>query len=75
MPIVIPIEEAKGLPDTQTEFDLTIGKLDNILSKMVSWGKNHEFITIYNKQTIKHHAEDMILAGRNILKNMGEKEI
>lgn len=69
------IEEIQGLPDTQMEFDVTIGKLDNLLSKMVSWGKKHEFINVYDRQTLKHHAEDMILAGRNILKNMGEKEI
>ena len=57
----------------QHEFDNVIGVLDNILSKMVLWSKNRH-IESENKQTLKHHAEDMILAGRKILKELGYPE-
>lgn len=61
---------------TQSDFDLMIGRLDRILSEMVGEGKavpltfgQYDPINI---QTLKHHAEDMILAGRKILKDIGD---
>lgn len=73
------------LNDYQDDFNLTIGRLDHTLSKMVMYGHRYgiskeEFSDLIrgddsaNRQTIKHHAEDMILAGRKILKDLGEKE-
>ena len=56
---------------SQIEFDLTIGRLDRVLSKLVMWGRDKE-LDQPNKQTLKHHAEDMIAAGNNILKNLGK---
>lgn len=70
----------------QQDFDMTIGRLDRILSKMVGWGrdvKNYNRplddenstsicpVDNANQQTLKHHAEDMILAGQKILKDLG----
>src|ERR1044072_7074010 len=52
----------------QREFDLTIGQLDRCLSFMI--GAIREADTA-NRQTLKHHAEDMILAGLKILKDLG----
>jgi hypothetical protein len=57
--------------NTQEEFDLVIGRLDYCLSHMVMWGKDKS-LRQYNKQTLKHHAEDMIAAGDNILTNLGD---
>lgn len=47
------------------------GKLDRCISEMI-WLSEHpkDEITI---QTIKHHAEDMILAGKDILQTLGYK--
>jgi hypothetical protein len=57
----------------QDDFDNTIGKLDRVLSKMVLWGKDKN-VDLPNKQTLKHHAEDMIAAGQKILKDLGDIE-
>lgn len=54
----------------QSDFNLTIGTLDEVLSKMVIWG-GLESIELHNRQTLKHHAEDMIAAGQKILKELG----
>lgn len=64
----------RGRADTQTDFDLTIGRLDNIMSKLVNWGRGHEQLDVANKQTLKHHAEDMIAAGQKILNDLGTVE-
>lgn len=62
----------------QDEFDLTIGRLDRVLSKLVGWGRicadglNNVEIDEANRQTLKHHAEDMIAAGQKILKDIGK---
>ena len=58
----------------QDAFDLTIGRLDNIMSVLVIWGRTHELLTPANAQTLKHHAEDMIAAGQKILKDLGKVE-
>lgn len=63
-------------------FDMMIGRLDRILSEMVAEGKStmltydagESNITSINRQTLKHHAEDMILAGHKILKDIGCEE-
>lgn len=60
--------------DTQDEFDLMIGRLDRILSEMVAAGKEPDGLDAANTQTMKHHAKDMILAGRKILKDLGFEE-
>lgn len=63
------------------EFDLMIGRLDRILSEMVATGKRHK--EVHNTamalddpdvQTLKHHAEDMILAGAKILSDINANE-
>lgn len=75
--------------EAQAEFDLTIGQLDRVLSKLVGWGRLAKSVREYNasnpnapqdsfmdepnQQTLKHHAEDMIAAGQKILKDLGEK--
>ena len=56
----------------QKDFDLNIGRLDRVLSKLVLWGGDKSLDTP-NKQTLKHHAEDMIAAGNKILKDLGKK--
>lgn len=58
----------------QDEFDLLIGRLDRTLSQMMLAAKHHASMDEPNRQTLKHHAEDMILAGRSILKKMGFTE-
>ncbi len=64
--------------ETQGEFDLTIGQLDRILSKLVGWGRvarkrGNVSLDDANQQTLKHHAEDMIAAGHKILKDLGRE--
>lgn len=57
----------------QDDFDNTIGKLDRVLSKLVEWGRRApEDLDIFNRQTLKHHAEDMIAAGQKILRDVGQ---
>jgi hypothetical protein len=51
---------------TQELFDLTIGRLDHVLSLLVLASKRVE-LDEANRQTLKHHAEDMIAAGQAIL--------
>lgn len=69
----------------QYDFDQMIGQLDHVLSMMIACSKEVRsyrevatttFFVIdkYNQQTLKHHAEDMILAGKKILENL-EKEL
>jgi hypothetical protein len=55
----------------QDNFDLTIGRLDRVLSLLVCWGKDRE-LDLPNRQTLKHHAEDMIAAGEKILCDLGK---
>lgn len=66
----------------QYDFDHTIGRLDRILSEMVFYGKQVKkgkdgmvagggLLDLHNIQTLKHHAEDMILAGQKILRDIG----
>lgn len=55
---------------TQLEFNMMIGTLDEQLSYMVACGRNKNDYSEANKQTLKHHAEDMIAAGRKILRDL-----
>ncbi len=59
----------------QDKFDLTIGRLDRVLSLVVNYGRNKTSLDEANKQTLKHHAEDMIAAGQKILKDLGEDQV
>ena len=71
--------------DTQDEFDITIGRLDRMLSKLVGWGraaksrrekvltKESAFMDEANQQTLKHHAEDMVAAAQKILCDLGKE--
>ncbi len=57
---------------SQDDFDLTIGRLDRVLSKLVLWSEAGD-CDEYNTQTLKHHAEDAILAGQKILKELDNR--
>ncbi len=69
----------------QDEFDMTIGKLDRILSLLVDCGRQYKTAKLTgttrvlmdeaNVQTLKHHAEDMMLAGQKILKDLGKEVV
>jgi hypothetical protein len=47
-------------------FDLMIGRLDHILSRMLLISKGGSYDP-YQRQTLKQHAEDMIGAGHAVL--------
>lgn len=58
--------------NTQDEFDQTIGKLDRVLS---------EFLALYdanldepNRQTLKHHADDLIGVGKKMHSELSKEE-
>jgi len=68
-------------PTWQEKFNLTIGQLDRTLSEMMVYAKVaageatpvvHACMDEENRQTLKHHAEDMILCGNAILKKLGK---
>ncbi len=50
----------------RTDFDLAIGRLDRVLSQLIGYAKDKSREDA-DKQTLKHHAEDMIAAGEKIL--------
>jgi hypothetical protein len=58
-----------NITPAQDDFDLTIGRLDRVLSKLVLWSHDG-LLDIPNQQTLKHHAEDMIAAGEHMLKRL-----
>lgn len=47
-------------------FDLAIGRLDHVLSQLIGFAKDNARDDA-DRQTLKHHAEDMIMAGEKIL--------
>lgn len=49
-------------------FNETIGELDFILSMLMLFSKAQ--LSEANRQTLKHHAEDMIAAGNSILNRL-----
>lgn len=57
-----------------SSFDLMIGKLDHILSQMIISSKvlaeSPYLESEVQRQTLKHHAEDMIGAGQKVLSNL-----
>jgi hypothetical protein len=53
--------------DEQSDFDQLIGRLDRILSVMIQHATHLLCLDEPNRQTLKHHAEDMIGAGQKIL--------
>ncbi len=60
--------------NNQERFDLMIGRLDRILSEMVVCAPKPPaecVLDAANRQTLKHHAEDMILAGAEIMRRLG----
>jgi hypothetical protein len=56
--------------NTQDLFNSTIGQLDHVLSLLVLHAKKGD-LDEANRQTLKHHAEDMIAAGQCILGKLG----
>ncbi len=57
----------------EDDFDLTIGRLDRIISKLVSWSKS-PLLTDIDRQTLKYHAEDMCAAGSSIIRRFQQDE-
>ena len=57
---------------SRDDLDMTIGQLDRVLSKLVLWSERGD-LDDYDKQTMKHHAEDTILAGQKILKELDKQ--
>lgn len=53
------------------DFDLMIGRLDRVLSEMLTTGRSHEGLDYPDVQTLTHHAEYLILSGQKILKDLG----
>lgn len=53
-------------PHDRLAFDLAIGRLDHVMSQLIGWAKDKTREDA-DKQTLKHHAEDMIAAGEKIL--------
>lgn len=52
-------------------FDLVIGRLDHVLSQLIGFAKaKDKSRDDADKQTLKHHAEDMIMAGEKILSEL-----
>lgn len=73
---------AQNMPNTATgyvnagfaqeKFDRMIGQLDRVLSQMVLLVRDNDFVLDDpNRQTLKHHAEDMQAAAEKILKELG----
>jgi hypothetical protein len=64
--------ENKDMKTEVIEEDTT-GKLDRCISEMFYLVDHPRDEVTY--QTLKHHAEDMVLAGKEILKRLGQSEI
>ena len=62
------LENSVGSKIDQDEFDMFIGRMDHTLSKMIRYSKSD--LRPDNRQTLKHHAEDMILASVKCLENL-----
>ncbi len=58
------------------EFDRTIGQLDFVLSKLMIYARSIRDgkLSEPNKQTLKHHAEDMVAASEAIFKLLGREQ-
>lgn len=53
---------------TRDAFDTMIGRLDRLLSEMMEAKRGT--LDLADKQTLKHHAEDMIACGQSILRSI-----
>ena len=61
-----------GVTNLRDSFDLMIGRMDRMLSEMIHWSQ-FEDLDFPDRQTLKHHAEDMIGAATKVLKNLGHE--
>ena len=59
----------KGPTGERLDFDLSIGQLDRVMSKLIAWSKDRARDE-HDQQTLKHHAEDMIAAGEKMLREL-----
>ena len=57
---------------TRVEFDGVIGRLDRLLSEFLLLTKSP--IDEADRQTLKHHANDLIGVGQKALENLGETD-
>lgn len=62
-----------NIPGHDPEFDQVIGLLDFILSKLMAYARQAEagIVSQANRQTLKHHAEDMEAAAKAIYGKLG----
>lgn len=74
----------------QEQFDTCIGRLDRVLSELVAYGKGvrarneagsgqavpYQAVVMdeHNQQTLKHHAEDMVMAAGCMFRNLGQTD-
>lgn len=56
---------------TRIEFDMMIGRLDRLLSEVLLASKGD--LDACDLQTLKHHGEDMKLAGQVLVDRVREK--
>lgn len=61
-------EKAKGTGITREEFDMRIGRLDRCLSEFLDLFSDE--IDEPDRQTLKHHADDLIGVGGSMLKKL-----
>jgi hypothetical protein len=63
------------MKEQDPDFDLTIGQLDFLLSKIMIFARSAQVgqLSEPNKQTLKHHAEDMEAAAKAIYRKLGIK--
>jgi hypothetical protein len=54
---------------TQDQFDKLVGRLDRILSELTLASKDD--LDAANRQTLKHHAEDVVACGKAVLRRLG----
>lgn len=61
------------ISEQDPDFDRTIGQLDFVLSKMMLFAKQAKAgeLSEPNRQTLKHHAEDMEAAAKAIYSKLG----
>jgi hypothetical protein len=61
-----------GSPARRVEVPVMIGNLDTCISQMLAVAKDQHYYHPTDIQTVKHHAEDMILSGQSVLKKLGK---
>lgn len=60
----------QGKKFSQKKFDKTIGRLDRILSKLMGFARDPD-LDVPNRQTLKHHVEDMEACAKAIREKQG----